>query len=137
MQEGPVVVDTNTFTAAGFNEDSHSARVIDAIRDGRLRLVWNEATRAETRRVIEQIPPLDWGGFADLFRDENRYDGETDETRYTHVPDETDRKFAALAGAAGATLITADDDLLGTREEGDVYIVEPREFFERGGAKGR
>jgi len=137
MEQGSVVVDTNTFVAAGFNKDSHSARVFEEVRGGRLRLVWNEATRAETRNVVRKIPPLHWGDFKHLFQDENRYDGETDEDKFAHVPDKSDRKFAALADATGATLITADDHLLGARTQGDVCIVEPKAFFERGDGKDR
>ncbi len=55
-----VVLDTNVWVAAGFNPDSSAAQIIQAIRDGDLRLVWNEATRRETRQILTQIPPLDW-----------------------------------------------------------------------------
>lgn len=126
-----VVVDTNTFIAAGFNPRSASARVIEAVRVGTLRMVWNEATREETRFVAEKIPPIRWDAFVDLFREENRFDGETDERAFGHVPDRSDRKFAALAAAACATLITQDDHLLGTRDEADVDVVTPREFLGR------
>ena len=33
---GEVVLDTNVFVAAGFNPGSHSARLVEAVRDGRL-----------------------------------------------------------------------------------------------------
>ena len=42
-----VVLDTNVFVAAGFNRGSHSAWLVEAVRDGRLRMVWDNATRAE------------------------------------------------------------------------------------------
>lgn len=122
-------MDTNTFIAAGFNRRSASARIIQQIRDGRLQLVWNDATRAETRTVAKKIPPIRWEEFADLFRNEYRFDGETDENVFGHVPDPADRKFAALAAAAGAVLITQDDHLLGTRDRGSVRILAPGEFW--------
>lgn len=131
MTNGRIVVDTNTFVAAGFNPRSHSARILDAVRDGRLTLVWNKATHAETRKVVSKIPPLSWDQFAALFEDTNRYDGDTDEGAFKHVPDRTDRKFAALAQAASATLVTQDDHLLGSRNQADVCIVRPGEFFDR------
>jgi ATP-binding cassette subfamily B protein/subfamily B ATP-binding cassette protein MsbA len=48
MDTGPgrVVLDTNVFVAAGFNPGSHSA-LVAAVRDGRLRLVWDDATHTE------------------------------------------------------------------------------------------
>lgn len=128
-----VVVDTNTFIAAGFSRRSASARIVEAVRAGKLCMVWNEATRGETRYIAEKIPPIRWGEFAGLFRDENRYDGETDERAFSHVPDRSDRKFAALAAATAATLITQDDHLLGNRAQADVDIATPREFLDRFG----
>jgi PIN domain len=49
---GDVVLDTNVFVAAGFNPGSHSARLVEAVRDGRLRMVWNDATHAEIEHVM-------------------------------------------------------------------------------------
>jgi predicted nucleic acid-binding protein len=42
-----VVLDTNVFVGAGFNPRSHSALLLDAVRDGRLRMVWDDATHKE------------------------------------------------------------------------------------------
>jgi len=131
MSTKPVVIDTNTFVAAGFNPDSHSSRILDKARTGQLQLVWNQETRRETKRVVTRIPPLDWNEFEGLFMNENRYDGPTHESAFRHVPDPADRKFAALASAADAILITQDGHLLGSREESHVFIVTPGEFFER------
>ena len=125
-----VVVDTNTFIAAGFNKRSMSARVIEAVRLHRLRLVWNEATRAETRRIAEKIPPIRWTEFEGLFTRENCHEGAVDESGFDYVPDPSDRKFAALAAASDAVLITQDDHLLRDRGRGTVRILTPREFVE-------
>ncbi len=46
---GEVVLDTNVFVAAGFNPGSHSARIVEAVRNGRLRMVWDNATQAENQ----------------------------------------------------------------------------------------
>jgi hypothetical protein len=72
-----VVLDTNVFVAAGFNPVSHSAWLVDAVRDGRLRMVWDSAIRAEIEHVIRQIPRLSWTHIADLFRAEDRFGGST------------------------------------------------------------
>jgi putative PIN family toxin of toxin-antitoxin system len=131
MPESAVVVDTNVFVAAGFNSESSSARLIEEIRRGDLRLVWNDETRRESRSVVEQIPPLSWKPFIDLFRDKNKYEVPTASEKIDYVPDPADRKFAALALAADAALITNDEDLLANRDRANVYIVSPSEYFER------
>ncbi len=124
-----VVLDTNVFVAAAFDPRSHAARIIDAVREGRLRLVWNEATRRETREILERIPPISWEPFADLFRDENRHRDPVNPGWFGHVRDPDDRKFGALAYAGDATLITQDDDLLEGRSNVDVPILTPAEFL--------
>src|SRR5213082_1495115 len=63
---GEVVLDTNVFVAAGFNPGSHSARLVEAVRDGRLRMVFDDAIHAEIEHVMRQIPRLSWTRIADL-----------------------------------------------------------------------
>src|SRR5688572_19068624 len=105
-----VILDTNVFVAAGFNPSSASARLISAARDGHLRMVWNDATRDEIETILRQIPYLAWEHVADLFRADDRYPHQTHPERFDYVPDPADRKFAALADATGATLVTSDSD---------------------------
>jgi len=126
-----VVLDTNVFVAASFRPRSGSARILDRVRRGDLPMVWSEATRRETRRILRKIPPLAWDAVADLFRDEDGLDGEPDAGDLDHIPDPTDRKFAAVARAAGAVLVSADHDLLGSRDSGEVTILSPAEFLNR------
>lgn len=131
MSAHRVILDTNVFVAAGFNPQSASAGIVDDVRSGRLRMVWNEATRRETRHILQQIPPLSWDRFADLFRDEDRYEGETRPGEFSFVADPDDRKFAALSAATGATLVTSDDHLLEHRERIGTEVVTPREYRQR------
>ena len=107
-----IVIDTNVFVAAGFDPGSASARILKDVAAGRLALVWDEPTRAETRAVLERIPRLRWTDAAPLFRDEGRHDRPTDPDAFGCVEDPADRKFAALAAAADAVLITSDAHLL-------------------------
>jgi predicted nucleic acid-binding protein len=123
-----VVLDTNVFVAAAFNPRSHAARIVETVREGRLRLVWNEATRRETRRILDRIPPISWEPFADLFREEDRHRGRVNPDWFGQVDDPDDRVFGALAYAAGATLVTQDDDLLEVRSNVGVPILTPTEF---------
>ena len=126
-----VVLDTNVFVAAGFNRRSASARILEAVRHGDLRLVWDEPTRAETRAVLTRIPPLSWNPVENLFSEEARFDGETCPELWVRIPDPADRKFAALAEAAGAVLVTNDDHLLAGREDLALEILTPSEFAGR------
>lgn len=128
MPAPSVILDTNVFVAAGFNPQSASAGIVADVRSGRLRMVWNDATRRETEHILRKIPPLAWDAFSDLFREEDRYDGETSPEQFAFVPDPDDRKFAALSAATGAVLVTNDDHLLDHRERMSSEILTPREY---------
>jgi predicted nucleic acid-binding protein len=129
MSKPWVVLDTNVFVAAGFNPRSTSARIVGEVRAGRLHMAWNERTRGEIEAVVRQIPPLSWEPFAELFRQEAQSDANLTLDQFTYVRDPADRKFAALARATGAVLVTADDHLLATRNQGDVEVRTPGEFW--------
>ncbi|WP_029007329.1 PIN domain-containing protein [Azospirillum halopraeferens] len=122
-----LVVDTNVFVAAGFKPHSAAAAVLAAVRDGRARLVWDAPTQAETRAVLTRIPRLDWDAVRPLFRPEDAFPDPTDPASFTVVEDPGDRKFAALAAAAGAVLVTNDADLLSCRDAIGVRVLTPRE----------
>ncbi len=123
-----VILDTNVFVAAGFNRESASAHIVEQVRAGHLRMVWNDQTRAETQRILNRIPPLSWSGVAGLFREEDRYEGETSPRKFNYIPDAGDRKFAALAEASGALLITNDAHLLDNRERAGLPVLTPEEY---------
>jgi uncharacterized protein len=124
-----IVLDTNIWVAAGFNPGSSSARIVAMIRSQELHLVWDQATRAETRQIINQIPPLHWEDIAGLFTPESEFTEPTDIDSFTMVPDPDDRKFAALAAAAGAILVSNDDHLLAVRDELPVRVLTPSELL--------
>jgi uncharacterized protein len=131
MPPPSVVLDTNVFVAAGFNPHSASARLLDAVKRGQLRMMWNDATRREIERIVRQIPPLRTHSMTELFRPEDRFTGSTHPERFLEIPDPDDRKFAALAHAAGAMLISNDDHLLQARGRIDVTVLTPSEFWQR------
>ena len=126
-----VVLDTNVLVAAGFNPRSASAKLVHAVEQGQVRMVWNDATRGEIERIMHQIPPLRAQPAADLFRPADRFTDPTHPERFADVPDPDDRKFAALAHAAGATLISNDEHLLGDRDRMDLTVLTPSEFWHR------
>jgi len=110
-----VVLDTNIFIAAAFNRESHSASIIEALRQGQLRMFWNGRTHRETEHLLQKIPRLFWDDFSRLFRQEDCHQGETNPKRFRFVADVEDRKFAALSEVVGAILVTQDKDLLDAR----------------------
>lgn len=130
-----VVLDTNIFVAAGFNPQSHAAQILNAVQSGRLRMVWTDETRQETAHVLRRIPKLAWSAVAPLFLEENRFLGAMAQELFAGITDPDDRKFAALAQAAQATLITNDAHLLDQQVSPGVVAVTPRAFWTQQAAK--
>jgi predicted nucleic acid-binding protein len=126
-----VVLDTNVLVAAGFEPGSDSARIVQAARDGRVEVVWDEPTERESRRIVEKIPPLDWAEFTGIYRQQTKFVGERHPDRFEVIDDPTDRVFAALAKAAHATLVSNDDDVLSVRRELDLEVLTPSEFVRK------
>jgi uncharacterized protein len=126
-----VVVDTNVFVAAGFNPNSASARLLESIREGRFRLIWNQPTRGETEMILRRIPRLDWRIAADLFRPDGEFTRPVDPAAFAAIADPDDRKFAALAAAANTPLITNDKLVLAQRGRIGIEIATPRDFLAR------
>jgi predicted nucleic acid-binding protein len=124
-----VVLDTNIFVAAGFNPRSTSKKILDAVKVGQVHMVWNDATRREIERILGQIPPLRAFPVADLFRQQDQFTAPTTPEEFNLIPDPDDRKFAALAHAAGAILISNDEHLLRFRDQIDVTVRTPGEFW--------
>ena len=131
-----VVVDTNVFVAAGFNPRSASARILEAIREGRFRLIWNEPTRRETEMILRRIPRLDRQTAADLFRSEEEFTGSVDPAAFTVIADPDDRKFAALSAAVNVPIITNDGRVLAEGGAVGIEALTPRAFLERKGESG-
>jgi uncharacterized protein len=137
MLAAAVILDTNVFVAAGFNRRSASARIIEQVRAGQLRMIWNDQTRRETQHVLSKIPQVSWSSMAEVFLEANRYAGHTSPEKFDYIQDPDDRKFAALSEAAGVVLITNDEHLLSNRHRAGLKIETPREFSDRQDAKGR
>jgi len=126
-----VILDTNVFVAAGFNPRSASGRIVDAVKKGQLRMVWNDATRREIEQIMQQIPPPRARSVSNLFRPRDRYAAATYPERFASIPDPDDRKFAALADATGAAVISNDDRLLRYRDRMDVTVLTSSAFWKR------
>jgi predicted nucleic acid-binding protein len=131
MPRPAVVLDTNVLVAAGFKPRSASARIVNAVKRGEWRMVWNDATWREIDRIVRQIPPLRARPVAPLFRPADRFTGPTHPERFAQIPDPDDRQFAALADATGAVLISNDEHLLGYRDRMNLTVLTPSEFWKR------
>lgn len=127
--EHALVLDSNVLIAAAFRPGSHSGRLVQAVREGRYRLVWNEPTRRESERLMRRIPPISWSDVAGLFREEDHFTGPVDADAFGNVPDPDDRKFAALAAAAQATLVSLDTHLLGADLGEHPVVVRPGQLL--------
>jgi predicted nucleic acid-binding protein len=57
--------------------------------------------------------------------------GPTHPERFAEIPDPDDRKFAALAQAAGPVLISNDRHLLNHRDRMELTVLTPSEFWQR------
>ena len=125
------VLDTNVFVAAAFNSTSAAARVIAAVRGGRLALIWNEPTRREIEMILQRIPRLAWQDVAHLFKSEGEFAGPVQPEAFALIIDPDDRKFAALSAAANRPLITNDRHLLAHRNTMGIEILTPRAFLTR------
>jgi predicted nucleic acid-binding protein len=123
-----VILDTNILVAAAFNPHSHSAQIIDAIRAGDFDLVWHHKTLAECQRIIRKIPPIHWHHFEDLFKPENEYTGTLAVENFTQITDPDDRKFAALAAATDAILVSNDQHFHTVNQLLNIRLMSPREF---------
>ena len=123
------IFDTNLFVGAGFNRRSASARLIGAVREGRIAMIWNAATRDETRRILTKIPRLSWEDVADLFDPAQEAGVAGDLSHVAFVTDPEDRKYAALSLAEGVPIVTSDDDLLAHADRLDV--VKPGAMWAR------
>lgn len=126
-----VVLDTNILIAAGFKQSSHSATLVRWVREGRLRLIWNRATRGENEQILRRIPVLPNDFLEGLYREEDRWEPELDTAVFAYIEDPADRKFAALAVSGEAVLVSADQHLLRWRDRLETWVLRPGELVDR------
>lgn len=125
-----VILDSNIFIAAAFNKKSSSSKIVEIIKRGHLILVWDEKTKAETKKLITQIPVIEWGQFAQLFTEDTFHDTKVDKSEFkSSISDPDDRKFAALAKSSSAPIVSNDSDLLDTQKHTGIKVYKPRDFL--------
>lgn len=126
-----VVVDTNVLVGSSYNAASSSRRIVDACREGRLRLVVSR----EVLREYERMLPRAIRRPGELERAMEAIRGaemtETGLTPEVVRGDPEDDKFFALAWAAGADAIITNDQLVLQIDglEG-IRVMRPGEFLD-------
>jgi Predicted nucleic acid-binding protein, contains PIN domain len=110
-----LVLDTNILVAAAFCPTGAAGTILARARTGEMQIIWNEATRRETERIVRRIPPIAKSTVLDVFTTAGEFAADTDVEAFEFIVDPDDRKFAALACAAHATLVSLDAHLLNVR----------------------
>lgn len=123
-----VVLDTNVLVAAAFRPRGAAANVVARARAGALTVIWNDATRRESERIVRRIPPIATSNVLGVFRLGDAFTGLLDEESFAFIVDRDDRKFAALACAAQATLLTQDAHLLSVGARIPCPVMSPNAF---------
>ena len=117
--------------AAGFRPDSASGRLVAAARGGRLLALWTDATRAEAKRILGQIPPLEDYDLALLFPEAGRVAAPLALGPISGADGVIDQTLAALALSAGAPLVTADRLLAAAATAVGATVLSPTEAERR------
>ena len=122
-----LVLDTNVLVAAAFRPHGAAAAIVARARAGELLVVWNAATRRESERIVRRIPPIAASRVLEVFMPAGELTEVVDESAFRFISDPDDRKFAALACATQATLLTQDAHLLSERERLSCRVMTPHE----------
>lgn len=126
-----LVVDTNLFVAAYFNQGSASARILERAREGRVELLWTDAVREEAVKVLRAMPIADAyvEGVEGLFRPACRVEP-APAPEVPGNPDDT--KFVACALGGRADMIVSNDrDLLEAPDTAGVQVCTPQDALAR------
>ena len=125
-----VVVDTNVFVGGSYSPGSASRRIVDACREGRLRLVVSREVLREYERMLPRAVrrPGELERAMEVIRAAEMV--ETGLKPEVVLGDPEDDKFFALAWAAGAGVIITNDRLVLEIDglEG-IRVLRPNEFL--------
>jgi uncharacterized protein len=128
-----IVVDTNTFIAAGWRVNAHARRVFAAVARRRFRLAVSSAILQEYRGV-SQRPRFAGKNYSGLLSWIEKYALVVEPVPFgkARSRDPKDDIFLACALSANAKLIvSSDQDLLTLRKPFGIEIVQPSQFIAR------
>jgi len=125
-----VVLDTNVFIAAYFNQKSASARIIDLCLENKHELIFSSRLRKEVRLILKNVKAKRefQKRIQSLFMNASRI--KPTQKIFMVKEDPDDNKFleCALEGKADY-LITSDRHLLELGEFAQTKICKPTQFF--------
>lgn len=128
-----IVVDTNTFIAAGWRVNAHARRVFASVARRRFRLAVSVAILEEYRGV-SQRPRFAGKNYSGLLSWIEKHARMVEPTPLGkgRSRDLTDDIFLACAVAAGAAFIVSNDqDLLVLRKPFGIEVISPTQFVAR------
>ncbi len=126
-----VVLDTNIFVSASFNKKSNSHKIFELIKNNKVQFIWNPDTKDETKYILKKIPVIKWDRFKDIFKPEYEFTKKVTDKKFTEIQDHSDRKFANLAYASTAVLITSDQHFLNVRSQLPVKVLTSSEYIKK------
>jgi len=128
-----IVIDTNTFIAAGWRINAHARRVFASVARRRFRLAVTSAILAEYRGV-SQRPRFSGKNYSGLLSWIEKYGLRVEPAPLgkARSRDPTDDIFLACALAAQAKfIVTSDRDLLELEKPFGIEVIQPAEFIAR------
>lgn len=124
-----VVFDTNVLIDAFADDFSAQARLIEAVREGRMEAVYTSAVAREYRRILHRLiaDPLDRER-VDVFMKAARV--VKPERVDVQIDDPEDYKIAqAAVGGEADVIVTNDRHLLDVGRIGDIRVMTPQECW--------
>ena len=123
-----VVIDTNLIISAYYNKHSASAIILEAVREGKVNVLWSESILNEVRHVLDRVRADDKfrSTLLSLFKQDHMV---THTERIAVVEDDPqDDKFLGCALKGASYVITNDHHLLEVGEYRGVKMIRPRDF---------
>jgi putative PIN family toxin of toxin-antitoxin system len=126
-----VVLDTNILVSALLRSFGPSARVLDLVLAGVLRVAYDDRILAEWREVLHRerfgFPASEVDALLRYLEQEGL---RVSATIIAHLPDPDDAAFLEVAATCGATLITGNGRHYPPDGQKGVTVLEPRAFLE-------
>lgn len=128
-----VVIDTNVLISAEHDEYSYTRRIVDLVREGKIRAIGSRQTLQENKGILSRIVNnRSWYTLLDEYFDAVEYVSVSYRIGEDRVVagDREDEKFVRLAQTGRAKyIITEDRHLLDIEEHDGIKIVTPKDFW--------
>lgn len=134
-----VVLDTNVLVSGLLSESGAPGWIVDLVFAGELDLAFDDRILAEYRDVLRRPElKLPQDQVEALLGAIERLEVRTTPPPWLHsLPDPDDEPFLAVAGGAGALLVTGNTRHFPESSRGGVQVISPREMLDLIRATGR